>query len=67
MIAVINMAFDYARIGTVLGGGVRVLPEMTRARRFITSQFRVVSGLYLLITLVGGASFAIILIAEERG
>ncbi len=65
MIGVINMAFDYARIGTVLGNGARVVPELTRAGRFVTGQFRFVFGLYLLIALVGAALFAMVLLLRN--
>lgn len=60
LLAIINMTFDYARIGAVLNDRRRMLRETLLAARFALRHFIRAFSLYLLIGLVGLLFFAIL-------
>jgi hypothetical protein len=57
---VINMVFDYARIGAVFNERRRMLRETLLAFRFSFRHFPSTFGLYLMIVLVGGIVFLLL-------
>jgi hypothetical protein len=60
VLAVINMIFDYARIGAVVHDRRRMFRELILAGRFALTRRSQTCGLYLLIALLGLIIFAII-------
>lgn len=59
LLAVVNMIFDYAKIGAVVGDRRRMLRETARAVRFTLRRFAPALSLYLLIAVVGLAVFSL--------
>ncbi|MCW5969555.1 MAG: hypothetical protein KIT57_13685 [Blastocatellales bacterium] len=59
-LSVINLIFDYARIGAVLGDRARMFAEVFRAARFSFGHFRRTFGLYILLSFVGMCVFGVI-------
>jgi len=57
LLAIINMTFDYARIGAVLNERRKMFRETFRAARFAFRHFARAFGLYLIIAMIGMVVF----------
>ncbi len=60
VLMIINMVFDYARIGAVLNQRYRMLREILLAFKFSFRHFLTTFGLYLMIALAGGVLFLLL-------
>jgi hypothetical protein len=60
LFALVNMLFDYAKIGVVVGNSRGMWRETFKAIRFASRNFFSTCGLYLLIAIVGLALFLIL-------
>ncbi len=56
-LAIVNMIFDYARIGTVVNSSHKMFRETVRAVRFVAHRFLPACSLYLMVALMGAALF----------
>ena len=60
LVSVVNMVFDYARIGAVINDRYTMFRESFKAARFAFKNFVSVSGLYLILSLSGVTLFALL-------
>lgn len=60
LLAVINMIFDYAKVGAVIGERRRMFAETARAVRFTRRRLVPALSLYLLVAVVGFLVFALL-------
>lgn len=61
----VNLVFVYARIGTVINGSRKMVRETVRASSIVARNFLSISSLYVLVAVLGVASFT--LLAVLRG